>query len=47
MSKLKLLNLAPNERQKCNTQNGAWFCRSDTNGVIYMGKYPHYTIKAR
>jgi len=36
IKKLKMLNLAPDERQKCNTQNGAWFCRADTNGVVFM-----------
>lgn len=33
-----MLNLAPDERQKCNTQNGAWFCRADSNGIVFMGK---------
>jgi len=36
IKKLKMLNLAPDERQKCNTQNGAWFCRADTNGLVFM-----------
>jgi hypothetical protein len=36
IKKLKMLNLAPEERQKCNTQNGAWFCRADGNGIVYM-----------
>jgi vesicle-associated membrane protein 7 len=36
VKKLKLLNLAPDERQKCNTQNGAWFCRADSSGLVYM-----------
>jgi len=36
IKKLKMLNLAPDERQKCNTQNGAWFCRADSNGIVYM-----------
>ncbi len=38
IKKLKMLNLAPDERQKCNTQNGAWFCRADSNGIVFMGK---------
>jgi len=37
IKKLKMLNLAPDERQKCNTQNGAWFCRADSNGLVFMG----------
>jgi len=36
IKKLKMLNLAPDERQKCNTQNGAWFCRADSNGLVFM-----------
>jgi hypothetical protein len=36
IKKLKMLNLAPDERQKCNTQNGAWFCRADSNGIVFM-----------
>jgi len=42
MKKLRLVNLSPNERQKCNTQNGAWFCHVDFNGVLYMGKPPFF-----
>eukprot|EP00330_Aristerostoma_sp_ATCC50986_P011150 CAMPEP_0114584510 /NCGR_PEP_ID=MMETSP0125-20121206/8200_1 /TAXON_ID=485358 ORGANISM="Aristerostoma sp., Strain ATCC 50986" /NCGR_SAMPLE_ID=MMETSP0125 /ASSEMBLY_ACC=CAM_ASM_000245 /LENGTH=140 /DNA_ID=CAMNT_0001778953 /DNA_START=73 /DNA_END=495 /DNA_ORIENTATION=+ len=35
-SKLKQMNLRPEERQKVSTPNGSWFCRVDPNEVASL-----------